>query len=149
MSAWSDGATQGPPHFLETQDEKRQKELAKQKKKREEEQKRAKALAKKGTDPKVDGPRREPNVHQHGSNSGGAKPRKRGASVLDESNRGKKRIEVTSEEGREEIFDEDGFMIVQDVPFDELIWVEVTKLDGKKARGFISCSVQARERRRG
>jgi hypothetical protein len=71
-------------------------------------------------------------VHQPGSNSGGAKPRKRGASVLDESNRGKKRIEVTSEEGREEIFDEDGFMIVQDVPFDELIWVEVTKLDGKK-----------------
>ena len=76
----------------------------------------------------MDGPRREPNPHQ-------PKPRKRGASVLDESNRGKKRVEVTSEEGREEIFDEDGFMIVQDVPFDELIWVEVTKLDGKKARG--------------
>ena len=33
-----------------------------------------------------------------------------------------------------EIFDEDGFMIVQDVPFDQLVWVEVTKLDGKKAR---------------
>ena len=145
----SDAATQGPPHFPETQDEKRQKELAKQKKKREEEQKRAKALAKKGTDPKVDGPRREPNVHQQGSNSGGAKPRKRGASVLDESNRGKKRIEVTSEEGREEIFDEDGFMIVQDVPFDELIWVEVTKLDGKKARGSISFSRQARVRIKG
>ena len=69
------------------------KKAEKQKKKREEEQKRAKAFAKKGTDPKVDGPRREPNVHQQGSNSGGAKPRKRGASVLDESNRGKKRIE--------------------------------------------------------
>ena len=33
-----------------------------------------------------------------------------------------------------EIFDEDGFMIVQDVPFDQLVWVEVTKLDGKKVR---------------
>ena len=46
-----------------------------------------------------------------------------------------------------EIFDEDGFMIVQDVPFDQLVWVEVTKLDGKKAR-HVFLSVTERVRRK-
>ena len=80
-------------------DAKRQKELAKQKKKREEEMKRAKELAKKAAAPKAKAVRGAMDTHQRDPDAG-AKPRKRSGTMLDESQRGKKRLEVPSEEGR-------------------------------------------------
>ena len=78
---------------------KRQKELAKQKKKREEEMKRAKELAKKAAAPKAKAVRGQTDAHQ-GNPDAEAKPRKRSGNVLDQSQRGRKRLEVPSEEGR-------------------------------------------------
>ena len=80
-------------------DAKRQKELAKQKKKREEEMKRAKELAKKAAAPKAKAVRGAMDTHQRDPDAG-SKPRKRSGTMLDESQRGKKRLEVPSAEGR-------------------------------------------------